>query len=68
MKQSCTGKIIWIQVKQRKATEKLHRFFLFHLKFVKLIKFFQVWLTEPLKKYLSNMQIFEKIIDKGSFT
>ena len=54
--------------KIKKSNSKVTSFFLVHLKFVKLIKFFQVWLTEPLGKYLSNMQIFEKIIDKGSFT
>ena len=41
MKQSCAGNMIWRQVKQRMARVKLH-LFLFHLKFVKMKKFFTI--------------------------
>ena len=35
-----------------------------HLKFVRMKKFFT---TELIRKYLSSIQIFEKIIDRDSF-
>ena len=39
--QSCAGNMIWRQVKQRIVRVKLH-IFLFHLKFVKMKKFFTI--------------------------
>ena len=57
------------QVKQRMARAKL-RLFLFHLKFVKMKRFFTI--LEPSnnefrKTYLRSIQIFEKINEKVSF-
>ena len=57
------------QVKQRMARVKL-RLFLFHLKFVKMKRFFTI--LEPSnnefrKTYLRSIQIFEKINEKDSF-
>ena len=54
MKQSCAGNMIWRQVKQRMARVKLH-LFLFHLKFVKMKKFFTIL---ALKQPNSEKRIF----------
>ena len=54
MKQSCAGSMIWRQVKQRMARVKLH-LFLFHLKFVKMKKFFTIL---ALKQPNSEKRIF----------
>ena len=55
MKQSCTGNMIWGQVKERMARVKLHIFH-FHLKFVKMKKFFIIL---ALKQPNSEKRIFE---------
>ena len=54
MKESCTGNMIWRQVKQRMAGVKLH-LFLFHLKFVKMNFFFTI---SALKQTNSGKRIF----------
>ena len=54
MKQSCAGNMICRQVKQRTARVKLHTFF-FHLKFVKMKKFFTIL---SLKQPNSEERIF----------
>ena len=54
MKQSCAGNMIWRQVKQRMARVKLH-LFLFHLKFLKMKKFFTIL---ALKQPKSEKRIF----------
>ena len=54
MKESCTGNMIWRQVKQRMAGVKLH-LFIFHLKFVKMKFFFTI---SALKQTNSGKRIF----------
>ena len=54
MRQSCAGSMIWRQLKQRMTRVKLH-LSLFHLKFVKMKKFFIIL---ALKRPNSEKRIF----------